>query len=1114
MLRAVGNRRLPNTLGAYRLHGLTSNQALFSSKAKKDESNSKVASWVPQRGTVLEDATRKAMIHEISMAQMNSTAEIVPWFLDQMPNSYFRHVGSTARAEHMKVIAAIMDLKQDNLAIKMHNTVSKERRDVTFISTGAAGTNRLTEELTHLEPTDVAEGFELSKLAIFSSLDERLNLNIYSYTNGEKVVENENFITDERLAEARDTIRQYATSLSTSTGKDEYGRHLPDFDEDLFGEAALDEYMARCTSSYIINSNPRRFLLQRELFEKVKFASPGADGTSVTAEQYHGREVPHLDGKNASWFTIASGNANPQSMLGKVSGILASRGLSIYRVHMDKVRDDPCREASVENNFVSMLRVLVTPSAGGADIDVGPDSPITQELLQMLKRIKWLDQETVDLALKYPQLGLENAEIISALASLSVGNLSKQGLSQASQSYIISALTDNPIYFDLAVQVSKLFQSKFKPDPDGKPSMSKGDYFDRLAKLKTRISSVQAESERMILHAMLEATDLTLRTNFYVPDRFALSMRLNPKLMMDVASADGSNKDKPLPYGVFFVHGSSFSAFHCRFRDISRGGLRIVTPGTKEQHVVECTRHFDEVYGLSLGQQLKNKDIPEGGSKAVIICNTADNDPGTKDAVMRYSVRAFTDSLLDLIVDGTVQSKHLVDYLRKDELIYLGPDEQCLPQDIDYICHRAGVRGYPIPAAFMSSKPGAGINHKVYGVTSEGVAVFLMTALKDRLGIDPTTDPFSVKITGGPDGDVGGNLLRILIESCPKVQIMGVADGSGVAEDTEGLDHGELLRLFEEAKPIAEFNAAKLSSQGSGALVMDISTEEGVMRRNSMHFRIKTDAFIPAGGRPNTINSSNCHEFIDANGEPASPLIVEGANIFITADARTKLFEMGKVAIVKDSSANKCGVITPSCALAASMLLSEQAFRDAKEESVADVREKIKKHARDEAELLFREYSNYPGQLVSFSEQISAAINMLTDAINDMLQTVEPNDALFQELYPLIEENLPAKLVELAGDRIPERMPVQYQRATIASTLASKMVYREGIHFVQAQRHLGSTELGMRAVEYYRKSHEMDEFIATLTTSIDSKQKIDPKLRARAIDLLKKGATRAALNIY
>ena len=58
--------------------------------------------------------------------------------------------------------------------------------------------------------------------------------------------------------------------------------------------------------------------------------------------------------------------------------------------------------------------------------------------------------------------------------------------------------------------------------------------------------------------------------------------------------------------------------------------------------------------------------------------------------------------------------------------------------------------------AFMSSKRGAGFNHKQYGVTSEGVVVYLDVALRAALGIDPRTQPFTVKITGGPDGDVAG----------------------------------------------------------------------------------------------------------------------------------------------------------------------------------------------------------------------------------------------------------------------------------------------------------------------------------------------------------------------
>lgn len=136
-----------------------------------------------------------------------------------------------------------------------------------------------------------------------------------------------------------------------------------------------------------------------------------------------------------------------------------------------------------------------------------------------------------------------------------------------------------------------------------------------------------------------------------------------------------------------------------------------MTPPTNDQYVLESARQFDEVHGLSYGQQLKNKDIPEGGAKGVILINTPEIDPSKRFFAMRTAVKAFTDSMLDLIVKDSVSG--LVDYYNKDELIYFGPDEQVIPSDIDYIVKRAGERGYPIPAAFMSSKAEAGINHKV-----------------------------------------------------------------------------------------------------------------------------------------------------------------------------------------------------------------------------------------------------------------------------------------------------------------------------------------------------------------------------------------------------------------
>merc|ERR1719331_1152405 len=117
-----------------------------------------------------------------------------------------------------------------------------------------------------------------------------------------------------------------------------------------------------------------------------------------------------------------------------------------------------------------------------------------------------------------------------------------------------------------------------------------------------------------------------------------------------------------------------------------------------------------------------------------------------------------------------------------------------------------------MPSAFMSSKPRAGINHKEYGVTSEGVAVFLAEALRS-IGIEPSADAWTVKMTGGPDGDVAGNMLKILHRDYgDKVRVVGMADGTGCAEDPNGLPMDELLRLFESGLPLGSINPSKLAS--------------------------------------------------------------------------------------------------------------------------------------------------------------------------------------------------------------------------------------------------------------------------------------------------------------
>jgi glutamate dehydrogenase len=59
-----------------------------------------------------------------------------------------------------------------------------------------------------------------------------------------------------------------------------------------------------------------------------------------------------------------------------------------------------------------------------------------------------------------------------------------------------------------------------------------------------------------------------------------------------------------------------------------------------------------------------------------------------------------------------------------------------------------------------------------------------------------------------------------------------------------------------------------------------------------------------SGARPEAVNVSNVAALIDSDGKPHFKFIVEGANLFITQQARLHL-EKKKVIVFKDSSANK-----------------------------------------------------------------------------------------------------------------------------------------------------------------------------------------------------------------
>jgi glutamate dehydrogenase len=349
---------------------------------------------------------------------------------------------------------------------------------------------------------------------------------------------------------------------------------------------------------------------------------------------------------------------------------------------------------------------------------------------------------------------------------------------------------------------------------------------------------------------------------------------------------------------------------------------------------------------------------------------------------------------------------------------------------------------------------------------------------------------------------VGGNELKILMrEYGDNAKVVGIADASGCAEDPEGLDHGELSRLVELGLSIDNFNQSKLSSEG---ILHTVDTDAGVKARNSMHNRLEADAFVPCGGRPGTVDIHNYKQYILPDGRPSSKLIVEGANLFITAEARQKLFEEAGVVIVKDSSANKGGVITSSYEICAPMLLSEDEFFDNKEVIVGEVLDKLRGLAELEAKLLFREFETFGGSLPAVSQLISNCINAATDALSIALDSLTAEER--EALLPLFRAHLPKTLADLSFDHVQERVPDQYIKNAISSCLASKLVYKEGTKFIAAQP---PEKLAQIALKYLAKEKEIAVLLESLETS-----NLPDEEKAKIVALLEAGGARTALQVF
>ncbi|CDJ42220.1 NAD-specific glutamate dehydrogenase, putative [Eimeria tenella] len=357
--------------------------------------------------------------------------------------------------------------------------------------------------------------------------------------------------------------------------------------------------------------------------------------------------------------------------------------------------------------------------------------------------------------------------------------------------------------------------------------------------------------------------------------------------------------------------------------------------------------------------------------------------------------------------------------------------------------------------------------------------------------------------TGGPDGDLGSNALLQT-----KSKTLAVVDGAGVVYDPEGLNAEELRRLarlrFKGEKTSSMlFDSSLLSPKGFKVPqdARDITLPDGTYVASGIEFRNNfhlskfavCDLFNPCGGRPASVNPRNVEQlFEQQTGLPKFKFIVEGANVFITDEARRELENRG-VILFKDgksplllllfrlfsiflaflvffgllgsffgllgfflvflASTNKGGVTSSSMEVLAALSLTEEEFdrhmrvKDPNnppkfyKDYVEAILQRIQENARLEFEAIWNEAERTGMHKCDLTDILSQKINQLkTDMAGS--SALWKDEALVNFV---LTKSIPDVLVPglISVETFRQRVPETYQRAIFTTFLASRFLYKQ-----------------------------------------------------------------------
>jgi glutamate dehydrogenase len=379
----------------------------------------------------------------------------------------------------------------------------------------------------------------------------------------------------------------------------------------------------------------------------------------------------------------------------------------------------------------------------------------------------------------------------------SIGRYLRQVGLTYSQTYFARALSSN---VDIARQLIQLFRTRFDPGTGLDPKARATATNELGDKIKKALNDVASLDHDRILRSFLAVMQAMIRTNFYVPGRKAIAMKLLPRQIPDLP--------EPRPEFEVFVYSPRMEGVHLRYGRVARGGVRWSD---------RAEDFRTEVLGLVKAQMVKNTVIVPVGAKGGFYCKQLP-DPREREAWLAEGLacyQLFVSSLLDVtdnIVDGVVVSPaDVVRYDADDPYLVVAADKGTAT--FSDVANKLSVDARFWLGDAFASGGSSGYDHKAMGITARGAWESVRRHFRE-MGVDPQSTDFTCVGIGDMSGDVFGNGMLL----SKHIQLVAAFDHRHVFIDPRpdpARSWEERARLFALTRSSwADYDSALISEGG------------------------------------------------------------------------------------------------------------------------------------------------------------------------------------------------------------------------------------------------------------------------------------------------------------